>query len=142
MTSEDRENEMKDYIAYLDRLSEKIFVELPQQQIRIVVLGFSQGVATACRWVSRGRIKPDRMICWAGQVPPEIDLSIPNEPLRNTDLHFVLGTNDEYADTDFIKTFKAQMASFGVLYNSHTFEGGHVIDSATLEKLANMPAAK
>ncbi len=142
MTSEDRENEMKDYIAYLDRLSEKIFSALPVRQYRVVVLGFSQGVATVCRWVSRGRIKPDRVICWAGQVPPEIDLGKTDEPLRNTDLHFVLGTKDEYADTEFIKAFKAQMAAYGVMYNSHSFEGGHVIERTTLEKLAAIPFAK
>ena len=54
MTREDRLNEIEDYVAYLDGLAE----ELGAARHRMTVLGFSQGVATATRWVVRGAVRP------------------------------------------------------------------------------------
>ena len=41
----------------------------------LIVLGFSQGTATAARWITRGTIRPSDVILWGGLLPPEIDLS-------------------------------------------------------------------
>ena len=46
MTREDRENEIRDYVAYLDQLWQHLRTDSPGRT-RLVVLGFSQGVATA-----------------------------------------------------------------------------------------------
>ncbi|MGB1122955.1 MAG: hypothetical protein ACPG08_05475, partial [Flavobacteriales bacterium] len=51
MTKEAREDDIADYVRYLDALS----AELGLTERRPVLLGFSQGVATASRWVAMGQ---------------------------------------------------------------------------------------
>jgi predicted esterase len=50
MTREDREMEIRDYVAYLDRVRDRF----AGPGTRLTVLGFSQGVHTAARWVALG----------------------------------------------------------------------------------------
>ena len=68
MTREDREVEIRDYVAYLDRLAETVGVG----EGAPTILGFSQGVATATRWAVHGRVRPRRLILW-GDVTPNDD---------------------------------------------------------------------
>ena len=54
MTKEDRLHEIEDYLAYLDALCDQLFGHL-ENQPEIVLLGFSQGTATAWRWLLKGK---------------------------------------------------------------------------------------
>ena len=72
MTSEDREREIEDYVRYLDLLYDEIFSVVPRKGVRLWVVGFSQGTATVARWVARGKVDPDRVVLWAGLLPPEL----------------------------------------------------------------------
>src|SRR4051812_1623967 len=56
MTREDRESEVGDYVEYLDLLLDEIRPRLAPGAA-INVLGFSQGAATATRWVAHGRVR-------------------------------------------------------------------------------------
>ena len=62
MTKEAREDDIVDYVRYLDALS----AELRLTERRPVLLGFSQGVATASRWVAMGQTAFSRLILWSG----------------------------------------------------------------------------
>ena len=42
---------------------------------RIVVLGFSQGTATVCRWLAASDLRADQIVLWAGGIPPELDVA-------------------------------------------------------------------
>ncbi len=75
MTTEDRDAEIADYVAYLDALHDEIFRLVPRTLCRLTVLGFSQGVATAARWVAAGKANPDRVVLWAGSLPTELSES-------------------------------------------------------------------
>src|SRR4051812_10601385 len=62
MTREDRDNEIRDYVRYLDLLHEAVVADHPRA--RTVVVGFSQGGATASRWAIHGTARIDRLILW------------------------------------------------------------------------------
>lgn len=66
MTREDRLSEIDDYVAYLESVQREIFKDFSSQNIHITILGFSQGTATACRWVNQSELKCDRLILWGG----------------------------------------------------------------------------
>src|SRR5829696_4770422 len=51
MTRADRDAEIADYVAYLDDLYDEIFTRASRQEVSITVVGFSQGGATANRWL-------------------------------------------------------------------------------------------
>ena len=59
MTREDRENEIRDYIAFLDRVLDETTRSLGGGPESLTVLGFSQGVHTVCRWVVAGDFEVD-----------------------------------------------------------------------------------
>lgn len=134
MTKEDRLNEIEDYVNYLDSLYEEIFSGIDRSKARITVLGFSQGTATACRWISRGKVRPERLILWAGLMPPELDLETDREIFENLDLVMVLGSKDEYAKPELAAEQDNRLKTHHIPFRFVGFEGRHVISAETLKK--------
>src|SRR5688572_28488069 len=96
MTREDRLAEIDDYVRYLDELHREVTARQPRADARVTALGFSQGTATVARWLVHGTARIDRLVLWAGLLPPEIDPGGPlRDRLRSTELLFVRGTRDE-----------------------------------------------
>src|SRR5690606_3166934 len=84
-----------DYCSYLDNL----YVHFPEEikaAERVGVLGFSQGVATAMRWIASSSHSFDYLINWAGAFPPDLDFEKAVERLRQMPLWMLAGTDDEY----------------------------------------------
>lgn len=130
MTREDRENEIADYVDFLD----KVWQETSANAARVTVLGFSQGVATAARWVAMGRSRVDRFIAWAGQIPPELD---PNSfRALAGGVSLVSGSTDEYAAWIAEGKDQERLTSVGIHPAVMTFEGGHRMDRLTLDAIA------
>ena len=135
MTREDRLNEISDYLRYFDLLVKALGAGMPALP-PIHVLGFSQGTATASRWVAAGRVRAARLVCWGGLIAPELALVSPAAPLRNTRVQLVLGARDKYATPDVVAREQARLAAAGFAHEGITFEGGHRLDDATLSALA------
>ena len=55
MTREDRDQEILDYLNYLDSLHQHLIEGWDKAPERLVLLGFSQGCATVTRWATRAR---------------------------------------------------------------------------------------
>jgi predicted esterase len=135
MTREDRQSEIADYLGYLDLLVESLGAGLPALP-PIHVLGFSQGTATASRWVAAGTVPVARLVCWGGLIAPELDLVSPAAPLRNTRLQLVLGSRDQFATPDVVAREMSRLTEAGLPYEAITFDGGHRLDDATLSRIA------
>ncbi|HJU74527.1 MAG TPA: hypothetical protein VJ717_12335 [Gemmatimonadaceae bacterium] len=133
MTREDRDADIRDYIAYLDRVAETLASEAQ----RLTVIGFSQGVATACRWVALGKTSIHRLIVWAGPVPPDLDFARLAQRLGSTPIEIVLGDRDEYALARASEDELRPLRESGIQYRLVRFDGGHAIDPGVLERLAS-----
>ena len=135
MTKEDRENEIKDYVNYLDSVYDDVikFGLLPK--IKITVLGFSQGTAAACRWLSKGKSKVNRLILWGGGVPPNIDLELSKELFNSLQLTIVVGDKDEFISAEQIEKEEQRLKKNNIEYSLILFEGKHVIKKEILLKL-------
>ncbi|MGD8276684.1 MAG: phospholipase, partial [Gemmatimonadota bacterium] len=96
MTREDRLREIEDYVGYLDALTGEIFSLVDRAAVEFIALGFSQGVATICRWAERAPIAPDRIVLWAGSLPDELTAS--PRLFGDAGLTLVLGDRDPYAE--------------------------------------------
>jgi predicted esterase len=142
MTSEDRLTDIADYVAYLDRLHDVVLGDagLDRGDVRVVALGFSQGVHTLCRWLAFGRARLDRAILWGGTVPPDLDLSVHGTALDDADIQLVVGSRDEYFGPAAIEAHESQLAAAGITYRSWSFDGGHRLDAETLAALGNHPS--
>ncbi len=136
MTKEEREADIADYVRYLDRIYDEVLHDLIGREIRIKVLGFSQGVATVCRWMAAGRSRADEMILWAGVIPPDLDLSVDKRIFQRMDLTLLVGSQDEYRSDDRISQEAELLQEHGIPYRFHEFEGTHRIEEEPLKALA------
>ncbi len=135
MTREDRLVEISDYIGYLDALYDTVFASVDRSRVSVVVLGFSQGVATAVRWLCRGRAQADHLVLWAGPFPPEIGAE-DAAPLRATRVTRVLGSRDELATAEALAAEEERIETAGLRPELRRFEGGHRLDASLLLELA------
>ena len=133
MTRAAREEEIHDYVAYLDRVVEHFRPDGPSPSIR--VLGFSQGAATASRWAVLGDTTVDRLVLWGGAPPHDLDLDTHAGTLRQMDLTLVVGTEDPYVTPERRAAVEKRLAGHDIPVTVHTFEGGHDLNDTVLQRL-------
>jgi predicted esterase len=136
MTSEDREAEIRDYVAYLDRVLADVREIHAAHGAPVQVHGFSQGTATAARWVAFGEARPARLVLWAGGVPPDLDLTVYGARLHAARLTLVLGDRDEFISEEVVTRELERLQGAGLRPDVRRFSGGHVIPWPVLEALA------
>lgn len=131
MTKEDRESDIADNLNYLDQL--QLIVEEGHQFEKKIVLGFSQGGATAARWYFNSRFKADQLILWATVFPPDLDIKKETVKENDQNNYFVIGNSDEfYSHEDQNRILKFyEINGFRTL----TFNGKHDIDQKTLKTI-------
>ncbi len=134
MTKEDRDAEIEDYVRYLDILADRVLLALPGTP-RIQVHGFSQGTATACRWVAFGRHRVNRLVLWGGGVPPDLSLDRHGAALTRAGLTIAIGTRDRQIGAGVVEAELGRLAAAGITPTVHRFDGGHRVDGATLRAL-------
>jgi predicted esterase len=138
MTREDRLAEIDDYVRYLDDLYGEVVERQAGRAPRVTALGFSQGTATVARWLVHGAAALDRVVLWAGLLPPEI---APGGSYRarlaSTELVLVHGSRDEMLDAQQVLAQREALERSGVRLKVLEFDGGHRMDRATLAQLAS-----
>ena len=133
MTREDREMEITDQREYLDSLVEEL--RKTNQTVPVKVLGFSQGVATACRWSLGGRTRVSRLVLWAGSIPPEPSATELGKGWADIRVDVVLGTSDPYQGDKELQAMTARLDMAGVQHEVHRFTGGHTLEPVLLARL-------
>jgi predicted esterase len=137
MTKEDRENEISDYVNYLDELYEKeVAPHKINFSLKVNALGFSQGAATLSRWLAYGKSKADKAIFWCGNLAHDVDYS-KSEQFKNTSLYLVFADKDQFYPPDFYKSQIELLNKYGINPQYHVFDGKHEI-SAELIKISNL----
>lgn len=131
MTKEDRLAEIEDQATYLNLLLKELLSQLPQD-VRVTVLGFSQGGATVCRWLAIGQVPVHRLVLWAASFPEDIDFATGKAAFEHLPVAVVYGTQDEFITPEKLEQKKQLMAQLGITPQVYTFEGGHTIHAGTL----------
>ena len=142
MTREHRAAEIADYVSYLDQLVGALRQQLSGAAARLVVVGFSQGTATVCRWLGRGAQRADELVLWGGGLPPELDLGAWHERLRGAAITLVAGDADEFVTTAAVAAEGARLTAAGVAFKTQHFTGGHAVSATALHELAASFAAR
>jgi predicted esterase len=137
MTKEDRENEVRDYLNFLNLLFEKLFSGIDFNKVKLNVLGFSQGTATVCRWLAQSNVKVNRLIMWAGTFPVDVDLAIHGNRFGAIPVTLVYGHQDEYLEYLKPEDYKKFLDHSGFNYNIVTFDGKHEMNAEVLKEVAN-----
>jgi predicted esterase len=131
MTREDRLNEIKDYLAYLDDIYELFDFE-KYNHAHITAIGFSQGASTVTRWVNSTEKKIDSLIVYAGEVAPELLPLSENSGLKRTKNTFICGTRDEFFTQPLVAKMKDAYSELH--FTEIEFEGKHEINLDALRK--------
>jgi len=139
MTREDREHEIADYVRYLDALGREVLAGLAAPPT-VTVLGFSQGVATACRWTVLGALRPHRLVLWGDHLPPDLPLDQARAAWAGTGVVRVRGDRDPiFQDEAAARAEEDRLRGAGVRSPILTFPGGHEIDPRALASLLDEP---
>lgn len=131
MTRVEREEEIADYIRFLDLVAADLVPRLSASALHVEVHGFSQGAATAARWAVNGALAVDRLVLWGGGVPPDLDLKRLREALR-APLHLMVGDEDPHVTLDAVTREAARLDHAGVPHRVTRFAGGHRVDVSAL----------
>jgi predicted esterase len=131
MTKEDRLNDIEDYIHFLDRVCHEV-QQHTGGSLPMGVFGFSQGVATACRWVANSVFTFDYLVNWAGAFPPDLNFEKAHERLQPMRLLLAVGDADEYISEQASREHIAFLKEKGFKPEWLPFEGKHDIYSGPL----------
>lgn len=138
MTKEDRQQDIRDYVQYLDALYYRIFEQIPREQVKVHILGFSQGAATISRWIAEGAVTLESWILWGGLFPHDLNFSVNPEKLRHAPTFMVYGDQDPYWDDAKLRERHQLVANAGLQYEHLTFSGGHEIPADALQYLIDL----
>jgi predicted esterase len=130
MTSEDREKEITDYINYLDTLY--VHLGLEKLKAKVVVLGFSQGVATASRWLNATTHPVNHWVICSGEIGLEFQQE-PTPKLTGIPKTYITGDVDPFIDAEKHARYKELMDKMGA--ETLVFTGGHQIHAESLAKV-------
>lgn len=130
MTKEERLQDIDDYIGYLDQ----VYQEMIPKESKKILLGFSQGVATASRWLNLSKSEFDVTINWAGVFPPDLDFKEVRK-MEKTLNYYVYGKQDPYFSVERFEAFKNLFKELKIDVTLFPFEGKHEINKSILTKI-------
>ncbi len=134
MTKEAREHDIQDNINYLNQLADSL--ELGKhKQTKLVLLGFSQGVATATRWFVHGNVGFDAMIMFAGEMAVELKTSPMHPRFTKAKTYFVYGNADPLLPSFAPTTVEKLFTENGI--QTIEFNGGHDIDIEVIKLISS-----
>lgn len=133
MTRDDREAEISDYVAYLDRLMDEVAPAAGSP--RVVALGFSQGAATVARWAMLGGARLDRLVLWGSGFPPDPEPADHARRLAGLSPVLVVGSRDPALTPEGARRDRRRMADAGVPVTLLEYDGGHRIEATALKRL-------
>ncbi len=137
LTREDRDNEVVDYVAYLDQVLASVLGDRTLDGLDVTLMGFSQGASTVCRWLDKSKyIRANRLMLWAGYFPNGLSDVLGPDTVADTPVEYVYGRDDEYisqlSDVDqYLNRLKTDVPHLQVI----PFDGKHVVDRLVLKAL-------
>lgn len=135
MTKEDRENDILDYVNYLNLVYDEVMSSFKNRKVKVNVLGFSQGTATVCRWVANGNVQADNFILWAGAFPPDMNFKQDRSVFDTLKTYVVVGDADEFINEEEVVKQSDFLKKNKIDFELIRFKGKHEIDKAVLSDL-------
>lgn len=132
MTKEDRLVDIENYIAFLDETYTKITGEKEFQTISL--LGFSQGGATASRWIGTGHVRFNNFLLWAAVFPPDMPTNS-FVYFKNQRNFFVIGTKDEYTTIEEAENYHSSLNNAAMPFEFIKFDGNHMVNVSLMQSL-------
>jgi len=131
LTRDNTESGMQNLLNYFDAVFE---AENIPEDINLIVLGYSQGVSVAMRYLAKRQLQCSQLVLHSGGIPKELtakDFQYLDEipACAGMKVKLIYGTEDEYLDAERIAQ-ESQRAEelFGEKLTILPFEGKHVVN--------------
>lgn len=138
MTKERRLEDIDDYLEYLNGIFEhyvKARLE-KNNNIKVYLLGFSQGSATASRWLLEDPNRFEGLILYAGMLPPDLDPGkIDHQTWPMTFL--VHDPTDKFHHSEHFQHQLSWLDQNQIPYTPVQTNSGHKITPESLKELLN-----
>jgi len=134
LTRENTVQETQNVFRYLDAVWE---AENVPYICNLIVLGFSQGVSIATRWVAHKKLPIYKLILYAGTIPNELKPSdFDFLKTREAQVQIVTGENDTHITQEKLsEEYSKAKILFGGRIEVITFEGGHEVKKEVINRL-------
>lgn len=131
LTKENTLGEISNVLNYLDSVHKQ--EQISKLDVNVIILGFSQGVSIATRWIAQRQIKCNTLVLYAGKLPREFSKS---DFITIPQIKLIVGDADAYVTPEILKeeiTYANQLFENRV---SHiTFKGGHEVKRDIINSL-------
>ncbi|MHA7131747.1 alpha/beta hydrolase [Algoriphagus namhaensis] len=134
MTRHERELAIHNNHNYLNSLLSEILGTF-EKKPKVALLGFSQGAATATRWMSQWTEEVDFLILWAGVFAHDMKPQESQKKLDKTKIYAVHGTEDELITEEILEKQREFLRKLGKTAQEYQFSGGHEIQTEILKKV-------
>jgi predicted esterase len=102
---------------------------------KIKVFGFSQGAATATRWVDQLSVPIETLVLWGGGFAEDLKEGTRGTNLQNSKVFVVVGDNDPFVTESSMHVQKEIMDSLGLKAERINFKGGHELEFSVLKRI-------
>jgi len=135
MTKEDRENEIADYINYLNKVVNMIQNEFDLSESENTLLGFSQGVHTAARYFIKSKFSFNNLILCSSDFPKDADFNLLQKKSEYSKIYYLLGDNDSIIKRQNYINSVNLLSENKINFTEIGFSGGHKIDEDSLNNI-------
>ena len=133
LTKENTSAEIVNVMSYFDAVLQ---AENIPSNLTILVVGFSQGVSVAARYVATRKFQCNQLVLFAGGIPNELNPDDFQFLSNETKVTFIYGTKDEFLKSSYIDEAKKRFYDlFGNRAEIITFEGKHEVPRELVNKL-------
>jgi predicted esterase len=130
MTKEQRQHEIQDYLGYLEQVEAKIKHDMPRA--RILLLGFSQGGATAARYGVEHPSKIAALVLWSAIFPADLKAELPTSSLP---IWLAYGDADPFLNGEQLESTLQRYRAMHTGLRFLPFSGAHEINAEALLQL-------
>ena len=132
LTREETQQETENVLNYLDAVFAS--EEIPEDK-RVILLGYSQGVSVAMRWLASRKLNVDTLVIHSGGIPKELSPQ-DFEFLTTTQVELWYGTEDEYlTEKRIYEETRRTKEMFGEALKIVPFEGKHIVNRELINEL-------
>lgn len=93
LTRENTQLETQNILKYIDAIYVK---ELAETTANLIVMGYSQGVSIATRWVASRKVQCDKLILHSGGIPNELQPNDFEFLKKDAEVIYLYGNKDQY----------------------------------------------
>lgn len=131
LTRENTLMETENIMTYFDAIFER--EQIPSDK-QLIVLGYSQGVSVAMRYVAKRKIQCAQLVLHSGGIPKE--LTTEDFTFYTGTIKLIYGTKDEYLnDERMLEEHNKANNLFGNQLEVITFDGVHEVNTKLIQQL-------